>query len=223
MKKITIVILLATIAATALAQIPQKLDSVLYIFPQFEQGIVTYDNGERSGGKINIYLIDQSVRVLGSDGEILLANNNDAISKVNVGNRFFYAGRDGLIEILAFSDEVFFGVIRSTTVTDNAKKGAYGTVSTTTSIESYTYGENGPHGNLYHSIADLPQNYLYRQIPCLYKRGAQIAASKKAFIKCFPQNKAFIEEYLKENPVNFNKLDEVRAFFLLLKEKQKSN
>lgn len=221
MKNLFITILFTAISTAALAQAPEKLDPQLYAFPKFEEGIVTYNTGERSSGKINIYLIDQSVRVLDSDGVILLASNNDAITRVSVGNRLFYVGRDGWIEILSYSDDIFFGVIRSTTVTDNAKKGAYGTVSTTTSIDSYSYGNDGGQTFLYRSIADLPENHLYREIPCFYRNGAQLNASKKSFLKCFPKQKDFIEEYLKENPVNFGKLDEVKTLFLLLKDRQK--
>ena len=217
MKHLTTFILALAISLAAFAQPGEKLDSILFIFPQFEQGIVTFDDGSRSAGPINIYLVDQSVRVLSDDGEFLLVNGNESVMKVNAGGRIFYRGREGMIEILAYADDAFLGLIRSTTMIDNAKKGAYGTVSTTASIDNYSYGDNGPYGNLYHSIADLPENYLYKEYPCLYRRGAQIGASKKGFIKCFPEDKVFIENYLKEHPVNFGRLDEVREFFLLLK------
>ena len=58
--------------------------------------------------------------------------------------------------------------------------------------------------------------YIYRKVPYLIRKGSVIPANRKTFTKSFPHKKDFIEQYLKENKVDFENVEQVREFFRIL-------
>ncbi|MBR4883479.1 MAG: hypothetical protein IKU18_06320, partial [Bacteroidales bacterium] len=61
--------------------------------------------------------------------------------------------------------------------------------------------------------------FSYSKKPYLLVKGNPYPVTKKALMKHFPKHKAFIEEYLKENDINFTSVAPVRELFNILKNK----
>ncbi len=107
--------------------------------------------------------------------------------------------------------DVSLGVVRRVSFLESKKTGAFGTNAETSSVTSvssiydsglrYTLGVN----------QDTP--YRYKVIPYLLKGEKVLLPNKKNLLKCFPDSKDFIEGYLKEHTVDFEKSEEVAALF----------
>lgn len=191
------------------------MDSVKYVMPQFEQGIVVFKSGEQTEAKLNISTIDQTLRFIDKNDEVLTVINQDDVNRVTIKGRTFVRGRGVYVELLSMSSDVVLGVCRRVNFLETEKQGAYGTkASPTTSVTTMTtYSDNG-------QVYDLNQNittpFLYKQIPYFYKNGILYLATKKMMIKCFPDKKAEIQAYIKEKRVDFNDIEQVRPLFIQL-------
>lgn len=190
------------------------IDSVKYVTPEFQTGIVIFKTGEKTEAKLNISTIDQTLRFIDENGEVLSVRNQDDISRVSIKGRTFVRGRGIYVELLDMSSDVILGVCRKVNFLETEKQGAYGKASPTTSVTSVSsYADNG---YMYDLNQNLTTPFLYKQIPYLYKNGVFYLASKKAFTKCFPDKKAEIQSYIDEKKVDFSDMDQVRPLFIIL-------
>ncbi|MCK9626475.1 MAG: hypothetical protein M0R23_08475 [Bacteroidales bacterium] len=192
------------------------LDSVKYVMKDFSDGNVIFQNGEMSKGLLNICVIDQTLRFLSPEGEILKVNNENTVSSVSIKGRSFLKNRSLYIELLEMSDDIVLGVARKITFLEQEKEGAYGKASPTTSVSTMTtYSDGGRTVNL---GEDIVTPFRYKEIPYLYKNGIFYVAKKKYFQKFFPEKKKKIESYINENKVNFDEMEDVKALFLFLSQ-----
>lgn len=187
------------------------LDSVKYVSKDFLPGVVTFVDGSSSRGALNIATINQKVLFVDTDGKIKELVNNDQVSRVTIGRRSFVRNRDFYVEIIELAGDVAIGMLHRVSIFETQKQGAYGKVSETTSIKTITCVQDA--GMTYDFESTLTTPVLYRQVPYLYRNNQFLIPTKKAFIKCFPDSKAEIEEYVKANKVDFEKYNDVKALF----------
>lgn len=221
MKKIVLLFLLVLNALPALSQKVQHgknddltkylLDSIKYVMPEFARGVIVFSNGEKSEGELNISTIDQSLLFISKEGEILAAKDNDEVSRVSIKGRSFVREHNNYIELLKMSGDAVLGVCRKVSFLETEKVGAYGTASTTSSVTSVSSISNG--GLRYDLDNNLTTPFIYKTIPYIYRNGTAYLASKRNFQKAFPNKKKIIENYLKENRVDFNNFEEVERLF----------
>ena len=191
------------------------LDSFKFVMPDFQAGIVTFHDGNYSRGPVNISTIEQRVYFIATNGEKQILTNEDQVSRVSIKGRTFIKSKYGYIELLDAIGDGALGAVRRTSFFETEKKGAYGMASQTTSVT--TIGSIQQGGQLYTLGVEQNTPFKYKVIPYLYKNSRVYLSNKKNFIKCFPDKKAVIEAYLKENSVDFEDLDAVRGLFEALK------
>lgn len=192
----------------------KMLDSVKYVLPQFTAGTVIFNNQGYSNGAVNIYTATQTVHFIDEKGNILEIDNNDQVKIVIAKRRNFLNSSYGFIELYESAGDVSIGELRTVNIISEVKTGAYGSKSESTSIQSVGYvTDNGMKTDL-NINSRVP--YIYRKVPYIIRKGAVLPANKKTFGRAFPQKKEFIEQYLKENKVNFDNVEEVREFFKIL-------
>jgi len=197
----------------------QPLDSLAYIFPQFVEGSVIFKDKTFSHGLLNICLFDQGLKTLSPDGEILDAIGSETVASVMAENRKFIKDRDLFVELVKTDGDYGFGIAKSTTIVNNVKRGAFGTEDHTSSISSYS---RDPYTkSLQEFVLDNPDNYVYKVQPYIFKSGTPYVVTKKNLQKCFPQLKAFIEEYLANPENNINEVPQARKLYDILIEKSK--
>lgn len=187
------------------------LDSVKFVSPEFQAGVITFSDGGYSRGPVNISTIEQCVYFISPEGEYQVLANEDQVSRVSLRGRMFIKSRYGYVEILQTDGDVSLGAVRRTSFFETEKKGAYGMVSQTTSVT--TIGSLQANGTMYTLGVDQTTPFSYKIIPYLYKDGKVYLSNKKSFQKCFPAKKAEIDQYLKENTVDFEKLEDVKGLF----------
>lgn len=190
----------------------KMLDSVKYVVPEFVNGTIFFDNGEQYIGPINIFTLTQKIHFKNENGEVMELTNNLDVSSVFIKGRTFLNSRYGYLEVLEAVGEVFMGEIKNINIISEAKEGAMGSKSQTTSIQSIDFMER-PNGTWMDFTEGKKIPYSYKKIPYVYKKGNFQKASKKFFIKNFPDKKGFIEDYLQNNKVDFENVQDVRKLF----------
>ncbi len=199
----------------AWAQSPQAefedslADSVKYVLPEFGVGRVVYNNGEYSNGRFNISTLDQSLRYIGEGGKIMALTENDSVDRVTIGGMMFFRHNSTYVGVVRSVENVLLCSSRRM-VFDDAKTGAYGMKSSTTSISQIGRVETGA-GTLLN--LNKASDYEIKVTPYIYRNNRFYGPTKKVLLKSFPDKAAQIEEYLNANDVNFSKLKDLEALF----------
>lgn len=187
------------------------LDSIKFVIPEFQSGIITFRDGSYSRGPVNISTIEQRVYFVAPDGNYQVLTNEDQVTRVSVKGRTFIKSQYGYVELLDTAGDVALGAVRRTSFFETEKKGAYGMASQTTSVT--TIGTMQSHGVTYTLGADQTTPFKYKVIPYLYRNNKVYMSTRKNFQKCFPDKKSEIESYLKEHSVDFENIEEVTELF----------
>ena len=197
-------------------------DSVKYVNPKFYPGVVVSDNGKQSAGTMNICTIDQKIHFIGTDNDTLIIKNNQEVDRAYILGKAYINTKYGYIEMLEKAGDVALCELRLTEVHTDAATGAYGLKTQTSSVKSLTsVSESFADGAapLMQLNINLDKPFSYSKKPYLLVKGNPYPVTKKALMKYFPKQKAFIEEYLKENNINFRSVAPVRELFNILKNK----
>ena len=187
------------------------LDSIKFVVPEFQSGVVIFNDGNYSRGPINISTIEQRIYFIASDGQYQVLSNEDQVTRATIKNRTFVKSKYGYVELLRNNEKASLGAVRRTSFFETEKVGAYGMASQTTSVT--TIGSIQTNGTMYTLGVDQKTPFKYKIIPYLYKDGKVLMTTKKNFQKCFPAKKAEIDAYLKDNSVNFEDMDDMTALY----------
>lgn len=209
MKPKTIVFALLLLAASAMAQekkAPNGISAeVYYLMPQFSEGTV-YLRGQRPlQGKMNICAVDNTLRFIGPDGEELSATEDGDIVKVRIDSVMFLRDHDIFYRLYPLSSEMGVALQREVRIFWDAKEGAYGSVSQTSSIQQYGIIHSDGSTHTLSGLKEYP--YSVSEIPSIYKEGAIYPITRKNLRKLFPAHKDEIDAWFKAG----NKLPETVA------------
>lgn len=213
-KRLTTFLLLMCLCLSARAQ-NVSLDTLFYALPQFGTGNISFPDGKVQSGNINICNLDQTIRFIDPSGDTLVLNDSHLAIKVTVGKDVFYRDRQNFIRLVDMAGDVFLGLKKTMVLINNEQIGAYGMASSTSSISSFSRDEFT--GHCYKYVDFRPANWNYTALYMLYRNGRFYTATKKNFQKCFPDRKADIEAFFKENDVNPSDCDAVCRLFNLMK------
>lgn len=206
MKPKTIVFALLLLAASAMAQekkAPNGISAeVYYLMPQFSEGTV-YLRGQRPlQGKMNICAVDNTLRFIGPDGEELSATEDGDIVKVRIDSVMFLRDHDIFYRLYPLSSEMGVALQREVRIFWDAKEGAYGSVSQTSSIQQYGIIHSDGSTHTLSGLKEYP--YSVSETPSIYKEGAIYPITRKNLRKLFPAHKDEIDAWFKAG----NKLPE---------------
>ena len=206
MKLRAIVFALLLLAASAMAQekkAPNGISAeVYYLMPQFSEGTV-YLRGQRPlQGKMNICAVDNTLRFIGPDGEELSATEDGDIVKVRIDSVMFLRDHDIFYRLYPLSSEMGVALQREVRIFWDAKEGAYGSVSQTSSIQQYGIIHSDGSTHTLSGLKEYP--YSVSEIPSIYKEGAIYPITRKNLRKLFPAHKDEIDAWFKAG----NKLPE---------------
>ena len=206
MKRVLVSVLCALCTLAAGAQSRQASfeamlpDSVKYVLPAFAEGSLVYKDGGFSKGSFNISALDQTLRYIDTDGSEKAFYDDNVVDRVTIGGVLFIRPQASYLGIVGIWDEVMLCVEKRLKF-DDAKRGAYGTVSSTSNIKSIQVVGTGD-GSQFHFDGDL--RYEIKETPYLYRKGRVYVPTKKLLCKFFPDKKDRIENYLRENKVDFS-------------------
>ncbi|MCL2727313.1 MAG: hypothetical protein FWD56_02915 [Bacteroidales bacterium] len=159
--------------------------------------------------KMNYNALSGQMEFIDPAGEILVLKSN-AHAVVFPGH-FFKQTSKGYLEVLADDLGIELLIHRRYRLGDVKKVGAYGTVSSTTSIDTYS-SITTDQGLTSLTLAD-EKTYTKIHTYFIYAGGKYRVANKQAFNKVFGKQRQGLEEYLKKLPVNFSSEDDLLRLF----------
>jgi len=187
-----------------------------YLFPQFQNARVVLQ-GRTLIAKMNYNALTGDMEFMNENGTILaLSEHVDAIV---LGNRLFKYSPKGYIEVLAYDSNSELLVRTKYAISDRRKRGAYGTLSSTSSIESLSSLDAilpiSPDLTLNTQRIDLvpDEEVTYKKVETFYifSKGKYLIANKSNFAKEFGKQK--IDNFLKSDTIDFMNREDVKRLF----------
>ena len=209
LKRIALLLLLAAglpWALQAQSSAPKWMpDSVYYLMPRFDQGYVFLRGKMPAQGKMNICAVDNTLRFIGPDGEELSATEDGDIVKVRIDSVMFLRDHDIFYRLYPLSSEMGVALQREVRIFWDAKEGAYGSVSQTSSIQQYGIIHSDGSTHTLSGLKEYP--YSVSETLSIYKEGTIYPITRKNLRKLFPAHKDEIDAWFKAG----NKLPETVA------------
>jgi len=181
-------------------------------FPEFRNAIV-YLKSSRTQALMNWNILSGKMMFIDKSNDTLaLSNEREVLMIVFDQQKFIYIPK-GFVEILANAEDTILGLQTSLQHTGNQKYGAYGMVTNTsaianittvTSVNTATESEI----NVLSQAGFQKKKFYYLVIGKKYQ-----TANQNAFLKIFGKKKNQIKEYLQQNPVDYNKEEDLIQLF----------
>jgi hypothetical protein len=189
----------------------------IYHYPQFTYGKVFLRDGTKAAGKMNYNRLYGQMLFINPIGDTLALADEKNIKFIVIDkDTFYYDG--GYLRLMANGGVVKLTEKQIWVLADIRKIGTHNRPTTTvavTSFSSYTDGRDAAKSK------DLIMNedVVLRKETQYYfgdKYNLFVPASKKGLLQLFPKEQQEIDNYLKENKVNFNKKEDVEKLYQFL-------
>ena len=194
---------------------PEKI----YRFPRFEKGKVFFRDEKVTPGNLNYNYLNGEIEFIAPNGDTLAIVKEQAynIRRVEIDSAVFYYNTAGYLE------EVYdFGAGKilkkqQYRLLKREKIGGYDQPSSTSAIESYG-SFTGDDGIMAPKLIVRENISLIK--PVQYFVGDQyntfLPANRKNILSLYNTNKKQLETYLKNNPVDFKNLEDLKKLFAVL-------
>ena len=186
-----------------------------YVFPEFTNGVVYFENGRKSGSMLNYNMLLGEMQFVDKEVVMSLLTLKD-IQMIIIDNRKFIPYNESeFCEELITARDVRLCVRRNARSIERSKVGAYGTATATGSSTSYnSLVGNSNTGKQYDLTVQSKVLVSTNTTYYLMDKGKYYQIkNQKSFTKLFPVNSAKIEAYVKEHNTNFKNEDDLEALF----------
>jgi hypothetical protein len=182
----------------------------IYYYPEFTNGKVVLKDGKIVGAKMNYNRVFDQMLFLGQKEDTFALSVEKEINFIAIGeDRFYY--NQGFIRIIVDNDFVKLAEKQTWTVADIRKIGLLGSPKTTVAIQSLTQYTNGLDAAKSKDLV-LNEEIVLRKETEYYFGNVDhhfVRASKKKLLDLFPKDEVSIENYLKQNKVDFDKKEDL--------------
>jgi hypothetical protein len=190
----------------------------IYYYPQFTKGNVFFKDGTKATAKMNYSRLFDQMLFINPKGDTLALANEKMIKFIAVDQDTFCYD-EGYIRIIADNDFVKLAEKQVWVVADIRKIGTHNAGSTPgiTSVRTFRNGNEVTRNNL-----TLNEDIVLRKETQYYignKYNDFARASKKGLMLLFPKEQRSIENYLKENKIDFNKKDDLEKLYQFLSQR----
>ena len=191
----------------------------IYQYPQFTNGKVYLRDGAKAVGKMNYNRLYGQILFIDPKGDTLALADEKNIKFIIIEKDTFYYG-EGYIRLLASNGVTKLTEKQVWVLADIRKIGTHNRPTTTvavTSLSSFTNGKDAAKSK------DLIMNedvILKKETQYYFgdKYNLFVPANKKGLQQLFPKEHTSIDNYLKENKVNFNKKEDVEKLYQFLRQ-----
>lgn len=193
------VLLIFAFAPCAKAQEKQSFNGVpadvYYLMPHFSDGVV-YLRGQRPlQGKMNICAVDNTLRYLDQQGQELTATQDQDIVKVRIDSVLFLRSQNIFYRLYPLSGAMGVALRRDVQILRDVKEGAYGSMSQTTSVQSF--GTIYSDGALHNLESGKVYPYTAKDLIYIYTEETIYPLTRKSLRKLFPARKDEIDAWFK--------------------------
>ncbi|GHT08155.1 hypothetical protein FACS189426_03070 [Bacteroidia bacterium] len=179
-----------------------------YLFDKFEKGTVNYKNGTITGSLFNYNLFSGKIE-FEQDNIALELSDLSSIASIKIGNCIFVQVKPDIFCERFIIDNVELYVYWKYTMQSAGKKGAFGSVSQTSSIADISQISRG--GNIYNLQSS--EEYITSKNNKYYiymnDKYTQID-SPKSLGKLFKNHQKEIEDYCKQEKIDFRNVEDVK-------------
>jgi hypothetical protein len=176
-------------------------------FPAYTDGSFALKDGRKSTAKFNYNIVSGEMHFLGPNNDTLTLAQPGDIEIITIGTTPFIYNK-GFIEIVGNNDLLKLGK-KIVVKWETESVGAYGLSSPTASIDHFKQIITG---NSYQRLT-VNQNVVFNKTTSFWlidKKNNIVQANRKNFLKLYPSDKqSSIDEYIKQNSINFNKEDQL--------------
>lgn len=187
-----------------------KLISRSFKYEAFEPGKVIFKDASTAEGKLNYSLLSGKMLFLHPKGDSLELAHPETFKHVIVGIDTFYFYENKYLELITHYPVNNLAINQTITMIGKEKKGAYGTYSGVSASNSNTTYTNDDQITIY---LNIDENAVYKFNNAYFitdKYNNFIPADKKGFYKVFFVHEQEVRNFLKDHPVNFNNLEDLK-------------
>ena len=185
----------------------------MYRFPQFTYGKVYFMNKDSAKGKLNYNLVMGKMQFIDKKGDTLVLSDNNPIRLVAIDTNLFYCNTGECVELIAGLPSAELVVANHLKFADEQKVGAYGLPTSSQSIENTNSFKTNDYS------LRLDKDLIFTKETQYYLIDGNkhfMAVTKKNLQKLLPKQKNVIENYLKDNEVNFKNGSDLKNLFSYL-------
>jgi len=182
----------------------------IYYYPQFTIGKVFLRDGSRAAAKMNYTRLYDQMLFIDAKGDTLALADEKTIKFITIDKDTLYFD-EGYVRLIKNYGEVKLAEKQTWVVADIRKMGTYGTPKSTVAITSVSNLEDAS-GRAKSYDFLLNEDIVIRKETQYYfgdKNNHFVRASKKKLMLLFPKDQLSIENYLKENKVDFDNKDDL--------------
>lgn len=180
----------------------------IYHYPQFTKAEIFFKSGTKATAKMNYTRLFDQMLFIDAKGDTLALANEKTIKFIAVDKDTFYYD-EGYIRVIADNDFAKLAEKQVWVVADIRKTGTHNTASSAsvTTVKTFRHGNDVARNNLTLNEDLVLRKEIHYYIGDEYNHF--VLAGKKRLLQLFPKEQRRIENYLKENKVDFNKKDDL--------------
>jgi len=182
-----------------------------YRYETFQSGTVSFYNGKSSSGKLNYNILLDDVQFVDRARDTLSIANPETIKQVRIGDdTFYYDVEHGYVEVLEEYLGVKLALHQEFIPRNRENTGAFDQATETSSVRNYTALNTTGGMNKLTVKGDLliSQKATYL---LLDKNQRVVRLNRNGVLRVFKPEKKKINAYIKENNINFNRLEDIKT------------
>ncbi len=191
----------------------------IYYYPQFTYGKVFLRDGSKAAGKMNYNRLYGQMLFIDPKGDTLALADEKNIKFIVFDQDTFYF-YEGYIRLLADDGVVKLTEKQVWVLADIRKIGSHNRPTTTVAVTSFSTYTDGLDAAKSKNLIMNEDVVLRKETQYFFgdKYNLFVHANKKGLLQLFPKEQVSIENYLKENKVNFNKKDDIEKLYQYLRQ-----
>jgi len=184
----------------------------IFYYPQFTSGKVFFRDGRKAMAKMNFTRLYDEMLFINPKGDTLAVADEKTIKFIIVDQDTFYYD-EGYVRIIVDYGDVKLAEKQIWVVADTRKIGTHNKSTSTVAITPLSnYSDDGIARAKSYDLL-INEDMVIRKETQYYfgdKNNHFVRAGKKKLLLLFPKEQLNLENYLKENKVNFDKKDDLK-------------
>lgn len=185
--------------------------SDIYYYPQFTNGKVFFRDGSRAGAKMNYTRLYDQVLFIDPKGDTLALADEKTIKFITVDKDTLYYD-EGYVRLIAKYGDAKLAEKQIWVVADVRRIGTHGTPKTSVAITTLSNYSDDVTGSARSYNFLINEDIILRKETQYYfgdENNHFARSGKKKLMLLFPKDQLSLENYLKENKVDFDKKDDL--------------
>ena len=185
--------------------------SAIYYYPEFTNGKVFFRDGSKAVGKMNYSRLVDQMLFIDHKGDTLALANEKTIKFIAVVQDTFYFD-EGYVRLIMDYGVVKLAEKQIWVVADTRKIGTHNRSASTVGVTSLSSYADETTGRAKSYDLMINEDMVIRRETHYYfgdEYNHFVRAGKKKLLLLFPKEELSLENYMKENKVNFDKKDDL--------------